>query len=218
MTKRVIPSVFATSYADFLKRFELITGIAKYIHIDIMDGEFVKAKSMPPEEIPELTEYHSLFEAHLMVNEPRDLFPLLKEKGFKRVIFHIEAHKDRDDLLKSIQLAKSMELSPMVAINPDTSVEDLYPFTQVIDGVLFMGVMPGAEKQPFIPSDYERISQLHKFDEALWLQVDGGIVPAVASHLAKIGVSGVNSGSYVSGSKDPKHALEQLEQAIGGNY
>ncbi len=214
MTRRVIPSVFSTNYTDFVKRFKLITGIAKYIHIDIMDGQFVEAKSMPPEDIPDLTGYDAFFEAHLMVNEPRALFPLLKERGVKRVIFHIEAHKDKDDLHKSIDLAESMGLSPMVAINPDTPVEDLYPFTQVIDGVLFMGVMPGAEKQPFIPSDYERISQLRKFDQELWLQVDGGIIPSVANHLAKIGVNAVNSGSFVSASKDPKHALEQLEQAI----
>ena len=214
MKRRVIPSVFSTSYSDFVKRFELITGIAKYIHIDIMDGQFVEAKSMPPEDIPDLTGYDAFFEAHLMVNEPRALFPLLKERGVKRVIFHIEAHKDKDDLHKSIDLTESMGLSPMVAINPDTPVEDLYPFTQVIDGVLFMGVMPGAEKQPFIPSDYERISQLRKFDQELWLQVDGGIIPSVANHLAKIGVNAVNSGSFVSASKDPKHALEQLEQAI----
>ncbi len=215
MTRRVIPSVFSINYSDFVKRFELITGIAKYIHIDIMDGQFVEAKSMPPEDIPDFTGYDALFEAHLMVNEPRALFPLLKERGVKRVIFHIEAHKDKDDLQKSIDLANSMELSPMIAINPDTPLEGLYPFTQDIDGVLFMGVMPGAEKQPFIASDYERISQLRKFDQELWLQVDGGIIPSVANHLAKIGVNAVNSGSFVSASKDPKHALEQLEQAMG---
>ncbi len=214
MKRHVIPSVFSTSYSDFVKRFDLITSIAKYIHIDIMDGEFVKAKSMPLKDVPELKDYDALFEAHLMVNEPRELFPILKEKGFKRVIFHIEAHRDQSDVQKSIDLAKSTGLSPMIAINPDTPLEELYPFTSEIDGVLFMGVVPGAEKQPFIQSDYERISKLRKLDKALWLQVDGGIVPTIASHLAKIGVNGVNSGSFVSGSQDPKHALEQLEQAM----
>ena len=46
------------------------------------------------------------------------------------------------------------------------------------------------------------------------MQVDGGIIPAVTSLLAKVGANAVNSGSYISASKDPKHALEELEQAI----
>ena len=212
--KRVIPSVFSTDEKEFAKRFNLTASIAKYIHIDIMDGEFVKVNSIPPSSIPNLKEYDALFEAHLMVSVPRAFFPLLKEKGFKRVIFHIESHKDRYDLQKTIDEANSMNLRPMIAINPNTPLDELLPFVNDIDGVLFMGVMPGAEKQPFIESDYVRIEKFRKANKKIWIQVDGGVTPSVAQKLTKIGVNAVNSGSYVSASADPKHALKELEHIM----
>ena len=214
MKTRVIPTVFATNYADFTRRFNLVTGITKYIHIDLMDGKFVKGKSITLEEVPELTDYDAFFEVHIMVVDPRNYFPLIKSKDFKRVIFHIEAHKDKDDVLESIVLAHSMELSPMIALKAETPLEDIFSFTKLVDGILFMGVNPGAEKQAFISSDYEKIGHLREFDNKVWIQVDGGITPIVAKQLAGIGVNAVNSGSYVSSSQDPKRALEQLEQAM----
>ena len=214
MKTRVIPTVFATNYSDFTKRFSLVMSITKYIHVDLMDGTFVEGKSISLEDVPKLTDYDALFEVHIMVLKPRDYFPLIKSKGFKRVIFHIEAHRGKEDVQKSILLARSMELAPMIALKAVTPLEDIFPFTKLVDGFLFMGVNPGAEKQPFITSDYEKIGQLRGFDDKVWIQVDGGITPTVAKHLAEIGVNGVNSGSYVSSSQDPKHALEQLEEAM----
>jgi ribulose-phosphate 3-epimerase len=214
MKTRVIPTVFATNYPDFTKRFDLVTSITKYIHVDLMDGQFVEGKSISLEDVPELTDYDALFEAHIMVLEPRDYFPRIKSKGFMRVIFHIEAHRDENDVQKSILLARSMKLSPMIALKAETPLEEIFPFIKLVDGILFMGVNPGAEKQPFISSDFEKIKQVRKFDNKVWIQVDGGITPTVAKHLAEVGVNAVNSGSYVSSSQSPKRALEQLEQAM----
>ncbi|RME30807.1 hypothetical protein D6789_04575 [Candidatus Woesearchaeota archaeon] len=213
----VIPTVFATKPSEFHKRFELVTQLARQhqaeVQIDFMDGQFVRHSSPPISSVPALPS-ELVFEAHLMLREPRHCLPLLKEKGFARVIVHVEAHHDREDVRETVLRARALRLSPLLALNPTTPLEEVLPFTRLIDGVLFLGVEPGAEHQHFITSVYEKVEQLRALDEQVWIQVDGGVTPVVAKHLAALGVNAVNSGSYVSASQDPAQRLALLEQAM----
>ena len=204
---KIIPTIFAHNKKEFSQRFKKILPIAKNIQIDFMDGKFVNSKSVSLEQIPNLKKYKNNFEAHLMVKNPEDYIKKLKQKDFKKIIFHIEATKNPKEV---IQLIKNQKLSPYLAINPETNIERILPYISEIKGVLFMGVHPGKEHQHFIAKVYKKISQLRKSNKKITIQVDGGINEKTIKKLALLGVSRINSGSFVADSENPKETLNKL--------
>lgn len=217
--KPVIPAVLASTLREFHKRLAAATGIADHIQIDIMDGAFVPERSVALGDLPNLHDRENpfgekSFEAHLMVREPRSLLPIVEQKGFTRVVLHVEAHRDADDVRESVLRARSIGLTPLLALNASTPLEHILPFTKLVAGIQCMGIEPGAMGRPFVPQVYEKVEQLRELDGELWLQVDGGVTPVVAKHLAELGVNAVNSGSFVTTSANPKQAFAQLERAM----
>jgi len=84
----IIPTIFSKNKKQFNERFNKLIKISKNIQIDFMDGKFVKAKSVQLSQIPNLKKYKNNFEAHLMVKNPESWITKLKQKGFKKIIFH----------------------------------------------------------------------------------------------------------------------------------
>ena len=204
----IIPTVFATSKKQFEKCFNNIVNLTNKIQIDFMDRKFVKAKSLPLAQIPDLKKYKKNFEAHLMLYAPEKHIKTLKEKGFNKIIFHYESTKDPK---KIIQLIKQDKLKVFLAINPETNIKFILPYLNKIDGVLFLGVHPGKEHQSFIPIVYKKIKQLRKINKKIIVQVDGGVNQSSIKKLAKLSVNLVNSGSFISQSKNPKEAFNKLD-------
>jgi ribulose-phosphate 3-epimerase len=200
---KIIPTVFATSKKQFKERFHKLLPISHNLQIDFMDGKFVPSKSISLSQIPNLKHYKNSFSAHLMVSHPEKYFKKLKQKGFKKIIFHIEATKEPEKLIFRI---KKLKMRPMVAINPRTDLNKL----QSKIPVLFLGVNPGKEHQSFVPSVYNKISSFRKKNKRATIQVDGGVSPKNIRKLAKLGVNAVNSGSYISEAENPRKAFNKL--------
>ncbi len=203
----IIPTVFAASKKQFEKRFDNIINLTNKIQIDFMDGKFVKTKSLPISQIPGLKRYKKNFEAHLMLYHPDKYLGLLKNKGFNKIIFHIESTKSPE---KTINLIKKEKLKIFIAINPKTGIKSILPYVNEVNGVLFLGVHPGKEHQSFLPTVYKKIRQLRKINKEIKIQVDGGVNEKSIKKLAKLGVSLVNSGSFISQSENPKEAFNKL--------
>jgi ribulose-phosphate 3-epimerase len=204
---KIIPTIFAHNKKEFDKRFNKLINISKNLQIDFMDGKFVPAKSVQLKDIPNLKKYKNNFEAHLMCFSPEKYILGLKNKGFKKVIFHIEATKNPE---KIIQKIKHLKMQPMIAINPETNVKDLPKEVSV----LLMGVHPGKEHQSFIQKVYNKIKELRKINKKTFIQVDGGVNEKFAKKLAKLKVNAVNSGSYISNSENPKKVYRKLIQSV----
>ena len=209
MISPIIPTVFAHNKEEFNERFKKLIKISKNIHVDFMDGKFVKAKSIQLRKIPNLKKYKNNFEAHLMIQNPIKLIKKIKQKGFKKIIFHYESNNPE----QIISTIKKLKLSTWIAINPETEVEKIYPFLRNVGGILFMGVHPGKEHQKFIQNVYKKIQKLRKTNKKIKIQVDGGVTPQVIKNLAKHKVNYINSGSYISDSKNPGEELNRLNSA-----
>ena len=203
----VIPTIFARNKKEFKERFEKLISVSKNLQIDFMDGKFVEAKSVSLSEIPNLKRYKNIFEAHLMTENPKRYLKKLEQKGFKKIIFHIESDENSEKLIKKI---KKLKMSAWIAINPETKIEKIISFLKKVDGVLFMGVHPGKERQKFILGVYEKIRELRKMNNKVKIQVDGGVDEKVAEKLFSLEVNYVNSGSYISDAKNPKEKLRKL--------
>ncbi len=204
----IIPTIFSTNKKEFDKKLNTLLPITKKIQIDIMDGVFVLTKSVNPKYIPDLKAYDKDFEAHLMVCEPKKYFEKIKNKGFKKIIFHIESFTSLTDVIQFKKFLKKQKITHVLAINPRTRLDEL--IIKNFDFFLIMGVQPGKEKQTLKQSTYNKIKIIRREKPNAKIQIDGGVNPKNASKLFKTGANYLNSGSYISSNKDPKKALKTL--------
>lgn len=214
MRNLVIPTVFAISREEFNKRFDKLRTITRYVHIDIMDGQFVPAKSIAISSLPILSNYDNLFEAHLMVVSPEKYIDSLKTKGFRKVIVHYESFENDRRRFLALEAFNRARLFPFMALNPETPVEAVLPFRDHIKGVMLMGVEPGAEGQKIISGIYEKVRELKRLDPRIIIQIDGGISVGTAGLLKKAGADIINTGSFVGDAEDSKEALRALQSVF----
>ena len=170
-----------------------------YIHIDIMDGKFVKNKTWTISEIKKITSYsHLPLDVHLMVNNPQKYIEEYALLNTNDIIFHYESVKDIE---KTINLIKNYGLKVGIAINPDTDVKVLFPYLKDIDLVLLLSVYPGYSGQSFIESSYEKInelkSEIEKEKLKTLIEVDGGINDETGKLSIENGADILVSASYV---------------------
>lgn len=160
----IIPAILTNSIKEFDYQLGKLSFVS-IIQVDFMDGLFVDTKSINPKDLHEL---NGFFEAHLMVKNPANYFDVLKQKGFKRVIFHFESTKN---INQTILKAKSLNLEPCIAFNPKSD-------PKVIEGVkryLFLTVNPGRQGQKFLKETLNKIVNFKQQNPSLTIGVDGGI-------------------------------------------
>ena len=148
-----------------------------YIHVDIMDGKFVKNKTMPFREMRHIYEYTSKrLDVHLMVEDPSKYIPLYAELNTEYITFHVEVD---EDIKKNIDLIRSYSIKPGLAIKPNTKINELIPYLPFIDMILVMSVEPGEGGQAFIEESQNRVNEvrelINSYNLDCVINIDGGI-------------------------------------------
>lgn len=183
-----------------------------YIHVDIMDGKFVKGKTMPFREMKHLKEYTSKrLDVHLMVENPTKYIKNYAELNTEYVTIHYEIKEDLLPLLKQI---KSYAIKAGLSIKPETEVKDIVPFLPYLDLILVMSVEPGKGGQDFLDTTISKVEEVKTLlksypDLSIKISVDGGINEAVAKKL-KNKADVLVSGSYIINSDDYQTAISRL--------
>ena len=214
MLRKVIPTVFAKNKKQFRKRLRRFLKLNRDLQIDFMDGKFVRNKGLNVKDVPDLSRYKIKFEAHLMTLNPSLYVKDLRNKGFRKVIFHYEAVNDKDKVLGLIFYIHTQGMKAIVALNPENDIDEIKDVLNYVDGVLFMGVHPGRENQKFISKIYRKIRALRRINKKIMVQVDGGVDLKSAGKLRKLKVNVINTGSFIFESEDPKAALNDLEKVF----
>ena len=198
MEKKIIiaPSLLA---ADFSIIKEEITNIenagAEYLHLDVMDGNFVPNISFGPVVIKSLRAHSNLiFDVHLMIENPDKYVADFVDAGADIICVHVESTKH---LNRTIQLIKSYKKKVGVALNPSTSLDTIKYDLDNIDMVLIMTVNPGFGGQKFIPQMLQKIKELRKIAPNIDIQVDGGINDEISKLVIEAGANVLVAGSYV---------------------
>lgn len=181
-----------------------------FIHVDVMDGKFVKNKTMPFSEMKNIYKYTSKrLEVHLMVENPSKYIPLYAELNTECIMFHVEVE---EDILKDLELIKSFSIKCGLVINPDTKVNELIPYLPYLDQVLVMSVYPGKGGQEFIPSTYEKIKELKELIKSynlnILIDVDGGICDSILDKVEDADI--LTAGNYIISSDNYQEKITSL--------
>ena len=188
------------------KLLEIENSKPDYVHIDVMDGDFVSNKSFPIDEVNCLIDDYN-YEVHLMVNDVKKYIDDFEKINPEIIIFHIEV----DDTPQLIKYVKEKNIKVGLAINPNTEVEKLYPYLDLIDLVLIMSVEPGKGGQAFMMSSIDKIEKLYNHRKInnlnFKISVDGGVNNTNIKYLKKCDI--IVSGSYIT-SGDYKNKIEIL--------
>ena len=181
-----------------------------YIHVDIMDGKFVKNKTMPFKEMRHIYEYTSKrLDVHLMVEDPSNYIPLYAELNTEFITIHVEID---EDIEKDLKMIKDYSIKCGLAINPDTKVNELIPYLPYLDEVIIMSVYPGAGGQSFIEETTEKIEELRALIDSynfnILINIDGGVNDKTKGKC--IGADILTSGSYIVCSDNFQEKISSL--------
>ncbi len=216
---KIAPSILS---ADFSRLGEQVAEVAKagadYIHVDVMDGQFVPNITIGAPVVASLRSWTDLpLDVHLMIERPEAHVAQFADAGADIITVHVEATTHLHRLVEAI---KSLGVKAGVSLNPATPLNSLDEVLPLLDLVLVMTVNPGFGGQAFIDGMMDKIARLRKIlndrQAIAELEVDGGITTGIAPKVAKAGAEVLVAGAAIFGSKQGAgKALQEMRKALG---
>ncbi|MCO4667458.1 ribulose-5-phosphate 3-epimerase [Streptococcus infantarius subsp. infantarius] len=214
---KIAPSILAADYANFaseLKRIEETS--AEYVHIDIMDGQFVPNITFGADVVASMRKHSKLvFDCHLMVVNPERFVDAFAQAGADIMTIHAESTLHIHGALQKI---KKAGMKAGVVINPGTPVSAIEPVLSLVDQVLIMTVNPGFGGQAFIPEMLEKVQKVAKIRDKKGydfdIEVDGGVDNKTIKACYQAGANVFVAGSYLFKASDLTAQVETLRVAL----
>ena len=183
---------------------------ADYIHLDIMDGEFVANETLGAELLEIVNDSTDrLLCTHLMVESPEKWIEEFSETDI--FTFHIESVTP-EIAEHIIQELHEREMKAGIAIKPATPIEEIMPYIDEIDLVLVMLVEPGLGGQKMMPECLEKVKVLRELRPELDIEVDGGINLDNVEMVKAAGANMIVSGTAIVNSTDRKYVISQMKK------
>lgn len=131
---KLAPSILSADFSDLKNALKICKdGGAHWIHIDVMDNQFVPNLTIGPIVVKSLRKKTKKFlDVHMMVIQPEKLVEPFARSGADNITFHLEATDNPDAI---IDLISSCGCKVGISIKPSTSIDTLYPYLDKIDGI-----------------------------------------------------------------------------------
>ncbi|MDD2490357.1 MAG: ribulose-phosphate 3-epimerase [Bacilli bacterium] len=206
---KISTSILSSNYLDVIEKINKTN--TDYIHIDVMDGNFVFNKAFSISEISELKKYTKKpLDIHLMVNDIDYYIEKIKHLKPTFITFHYEVLNDLD-IIKKI---KNNGIKCGISVKPNTDIKEIYHLLAKIDLVLIMGVEPGYSGQEFIPTTLTKIKllkeELKNQNLNPLISVDGGVNKEIAFECIKAGADILVANTFIINSHNFQERISLL--------
>jgi ribulose-phosphate 3-epimerase len=215
---KISPSILSADFSILGEEVKSISD-ADYIHLDVMDGEFVPNLTFGAKTIKDLRRLsNQVFDAHLMVKNPADYVKAMAGAGADIFTFHYEACTHHSRLIQEI---KENGMKAGISLVPSTNENVLEYLLEELDLVLVMTVNPGFGGQKFLTSQLKKIEKIRNMIEKtgknIDLEVDGGINEKTIVAARNAGANVFVAGSFIfDGGGERNKKIELLRKSL--NY
>jgi len=212
---KLAPSILSADFTNLkLALSQCDEGGAHWIHVDVMDNQFVPNLTIGPPVVKSLRPNTKKFlDVHMMVIEPEKLVGPFARAGADSITFHIEA---TDDPQSVIDLIKATGKKVGISIKPATPLAEIEPYYDQIDLVLVMSVDPGFGGQGYLDGSTERVEKVKQIliekslQNRVLIEVDGGIKLHNAEEVINAGADVLVAGSAIFGADDPVQTMKDF--------
>ena len=196
-------SIICMDHLNFQRDVELAVSIGiDFLHLDVMDGNFVPRYGIYPEVVRRISEVTSAeMDLHLMVRDPEfgiDQFSDID--NIRYVSIHFE--ENETNIRRILDKVNRSGKKAGIVLNLDTPVSVLQDLIKnsAISSVMLMGIRPGVLIQKSKPETVERkvrdlVDLCDKYGELDMIQCDGGVTFETIPWLAKAGINNFVCGS-----------------------
>ena len=212
---KLAPSILSADFANLqLALSQCDEGGAHWIHVDVMDNQFVPNLTIGPPVVKSLRPNTKKFlDVHMMVIDPEKLVEPFARAGADSITFHIEA---TDDPQSVIDLIKATGTKVGISIKPATPLAEIEPYYDQIDLVLVMSVDPGFGGQGYLDGSTGRVEKVKqiliekRLQNRVLIEVDGGIKLHNAEEVINAGADVLVAGSAIFGANDPVQTMKDF--------
>lgn len=211
MNQTIIPSVIAKNQNELDAYLKKLHGIAKTVHLDVIDGKFAPNHSLQfPFRLPNEFSY----QAHLMMKRPERWIEKHLKRHAGKIKLFIPHLKEVQDHAAYIKWLKAHKKKVAFALNPEMTVRHIQKHIKNIDYILILTVHPGFYGSKYLKSELRKIPAIKKANPKVKIIVDGGMNPWTIADAAKAGADFFVSGSYIMQNSHTGKAMKELEKAL----